>query len=100
MVENAFGHGIEPLAKGGIITLEALYTEDSVELKVSDNGLGMSEETVRAIKEGHSGGVGLKLTMERLGIHYSHPDVFSIESKEGQGTTVTIKIPLTKEETE
>lgn len=100
LVENAFNHGIKPLSGNGVISLEAQCTKDSVQLIVSDNGVGMSEETVKAIREGQSQGVGLKATIERLRIYYNRPDVLNIESKEGHGTRITVTIPVTQEETE
>jgi len=100
LVENAFNHGINPLPGNGVITLEALYTNDSVQLKVSDNGVGMSEEKIKAIKNGQSHGVGLRATIERLRIYYNKPDLLSIESKEGHGTIITVTIPITQEDME
>jgi two-component system, sensor histidine kinase YesM len=97
LVENAFNHGINPLFKKSVITLEALYSEDGIQLKVSDNGVGMDEDTVKAIKEGRTRGIGLKATIERLRIYYNNPDVFNIKSEKGQGTTITITIPNSQE---
>ena len=100
LVENAFNHSIKPLLSNGVITIEALYTEDGIQLKVSDNGIGMDEETVKAIREGRTQGVGLRATIERLRIYYNNPDVFSIESEKGRGTTITITIPNNQENEE
>jgi two-component system sensor histidine kinase YesM len=100
LVENAFNHGIKPLPSNGVITLDALCTEDSVELRISDNGVGMSAETIKAIKDGQIRGVGLRATIERLRIYYNAPDVFQIDSGKGRGTVITIKIPVRQEEIE
>ncbi len=100
LVENAFNHGIRPMSGNGTITIEACFTGDEIVLKVSDDGIGMDKETVRAIKEGRSLGVGLKATIERLRIYYNNPNVFDIVSEKGRGTTVTISIPRKKENEE
>lgn len=97
LVENAFNHGIKPLPGNGVITLEARDREDSIQLKVSDNGVGMDEETVRRIRERQTQGVGLRGTIERLRIYYGNPDVFNIESQKGHGTTIIITIPKSQE---
>ncbi len=100
LVENAFNHGIRPMSGNGTITLAACYTENGATLKVSDNGIGMDEDTVRAIKEGRTLGVGLKATIERLRIYYNKPNVFNIESEKGRGTIITINIPNNQENEE
>lgn len=100
LVENAFNHGIRPMSGNGTITLEACFTGDGIVLKLSDNGIGMDEETVRAIKEGRSLGVGLKATIERLRIYYNNLHVFNIVSEKGRGTTITISIPNKQENEE
>lgn len=100
LVENAFNHGIKPLPGNGVITLDALCTEDSVQLKITDNGVGMNEDTIKAILDGQIHGVGLKATIERLRIYYNQPDVLRIDSKKNHGTIITIKIPIIQEEIE
>ena len=100
LVENAFNHGIRPMSGNGTITLTACYTGDGATLKVSDNGIGMDEDTIKAIKEGRTLGVGLKATIERLRIYYNKPNVFNIESEKGRGTIITINIPNNQENDE
>lgn len=97
LVENAFNHGIKPLPGNGVITLEALDRGETIQLKVSDNGVGMDEETVRRIREKKTQGVGLRGTIERLQIYFGNPDVFAIESQKGSGTTIILTIPKSQE---
>ncbi len=78
------------------VTTKALPTE--VEIFVADNGKGLSQEDLERLfhpyfttKEQGSG-LGLVIT-ER--IITEHSGEISVDSKEGSGTTVSIKLPLT-----
>ena len=65
-------------------------------LKVTDNGMGMSDEQIRTLmdidtKDHHH--IGLKNIASRLELHYQNDYKFEISSREGKGTTVSITIP-------
>ncbi|SKA74291.1 two-component system, sensor histidine kinase YesM [Clostridium sp. USBA 49] len=98
LVENSIYHGIKPTRKKGNIFISTLIRGDFIELIVQDDGAGMTEEKLRSIKEFNGGGIGLSGTMERLNIFYNGKSKFEIESKLGEGTKVTIYIPLNQEE--
>lgn len=70
------------------------------ELKVSDNGTGMSKEVQEKIFQpffttkptGEGTGLGLSLTYDI--ITKGHGGTIEVESVEGEGTTFTVKLPL------
>jgi sensor histidine kinase YesM len=111
LIENAFIHGIESYEEGAVFILRVFVKENDVIVEVSDNGLGMSEETkerllsfVRGEQEqgvfgvgnarGHSTGIGIRNVIRRLQLFYDKLDVVEIESVVGQGTTIRLKLPM------
>ncbi|HHW58381.1 MAG TPA: sensor histidine kinase [Clostridia bacterium] len=107
VVENAFIHGLEDTEKRGFIKLTVKKDNDKVLIEVIDNGIGMSEEKVRAIlsadnedlSKRHVTGIGMHNIINRLRLFYNISaieDVIEINSKIGEGTKVTLKIPLIK----
>ncbi|MDX8045504.1 histidine kinase [Gracilibacillus sp. S3-1-1] len=69
IVENAVKHGIMKQASGGTIEIKAFKKKDYVRVIIKDNGVGMSEDSVRSIKQMdlvNSVGVGLNNTNRRL----------------------------------
>ena len=105
LVENAFLHGIESKEEGGEITIRVCNRGENCNIIIEDDGVGMSLEKIREIlqeekmenKDKHTS-IGLKNVINRLRIVYPNNDVFSIESTEGVGTKIYIKIPIVKEE--
>jgi sensor histidine kinase YesM len=101
-VENAFIHALEPLEEGGGIIVRAINKEDHVLVQIEDDGIGMSEEKIRAILDetpstttkvsGHSTGIGLNNAIRRLKLFYQTEDVITIDSALGKGTLVTLKL--------
>lgn len=102
LVENAIYHGIDNALKPCTISVLAVEKEDMIILEVSDDGEGMTEKRLEAVKnftakpKGH--GIGLKNIKERLEMSFKDCCKFTIESKSGEGTTVRIQIPKMREE--
>jgi len=107
IVENAFIHGIESIAQGAEIILSIYQEEDMVCIDVVDNGIGMSEETIQRLLEkeeeleaadstGHSTGIGMRNVRERLQLFHKD-SVFTISSRVGEGTRVSIRLPKKQE---
>lgn len=71
---------------------------NNVEIKVRDEGVGMSEDLLHKITEPFfttkfdTGGTGLGLSISYTIIR-DHGGVMSFESEEGKGTTVTVTLP-------
>ncbi|MEK7377012.1 MAG: ATP-binding protein, partial [Candidatus Margulisiibacteriota bacterium] len=74
--------------------------EDLAEIVIADNGCGISNEDLKNIFDpfftNRYGGTGLGLTVVH-GIIESHGGSIDVESKEGEGTVFTIKIPSSQE---
>lgn len=98
LVENSIYHGIKPTKRDGRIFIRASLKGEYIELMVSDNGAGMSQEQFNSVIKGETSGIGLRGTMERLNIYYNKKCKFKIESLLDQGTKVTIHIPIEMED--
>ncbi|MDO5573573.1 MAG: sensor histidine kinase [bacterium] len=100
LVENALYHGIKYKEQKGLIRLTGGYDrstkQEGIEIRVADNGAGMSAETLAHIfeqKEKNESGIGISNIQDRLQLYYGNGYGLSYESTEGEGTTVTIRIP-------
>ena len=106
LVENAIYHGIKYKEDGkGTIRVESAYAGDKLEIKVIDNGIGMSKEALEHIfdervTDRHKNGVGVLNVHRRIQLHYGMAYGLSFESEVGVGTTVTITLPLEREDIE
>lgn len=98
IVENAVIHAVEPQEDGGSIRFRVYEEEDGIAVEISDDGAGMLREKIRqiveeeALPEGHSTGIGFSNVVKRLRLFYGVEDVIEIESEEGKGTTITLRI--------
>jgi two-component system, NtrC family, sensor kinase len=80
------------------VTVTTRSLDDKIEIKITDNGNGMSEEVKAKIFQpffttkptGQGTGLGLSLAYDIL---KSHGGALKVESKEGKGTTFTIQLP-------
>ncbi|NLG83212.1 MAG: sensor histidine kinase [Firmicutes bacterium] len=102
LVENACLHGLEPNS-GHIwkITIKARSTEEFLLLEVADNGVGINRETlaeIQAVLEGKIAPperyIGLRNVHERIRLRYGNAFGLRLESVEGQGTVVTLRLPV------
>lgn len=101
MLGQIFSNSLKYTVKPPIITIQASTSEQQVRLILSDNGIGIPEEDLQRVclkgftgengrKFAKSTGMGLYLVKslcEKLYIG------FNIESKLGQGTTITLVFP-------
>lgn len=98
IVENAFVHGVSSLEEGGTITVHAWEEEGMLYIDISDNGVGIDEETLDKLNKkllniNHSGkGIGLGNISRRIDMMYHNGNV-KIYSEKGKGTTVRLVIP-------
>jgi signal transduction histidine kinase len=89
--------------KGGILTLSTRSLRDSVEVKVSDNGMGIPQKYLSQIfdpffttkKTGEGTGLGLNIVYR---IVTKYGGTIDVESKEGSGTTFTLRFPTRRSE--
>ncbi|WP_088228214.1 LytS/YhcK type 5TM receptor domain-containing protein [Desulfosporosinus sp. FKB] len=98
LIENAIKHGIYPLNSGGQVIISAVEEEGYLVIKITDNGVGIPEETLTLLQSGVTVqskglGIGLKNIEQRLKYAYHGQAKFTIKSDLGRGTVVTLKIP-------
>ena len=86
LVENAILHGIASRSEPGHVHIAARKEESSLVIEVTDNGSGLTANC----KEG----LGLSNTRSRLTQLYADRQSFHIQSKENQGVTVKVTLPL------
>jgi LytS/YehU family sensor histidine kinase len=93
VVENAITHGIEPLAEGGMVRIEARGDGDRLAVTVSDTGAGLTGVRTRPGQ-----GVGLTNVRERIAALYGTRGRFSLEESPPHGAQATIEIPMAEAE--
>lgn len=100
LVENAIYHGILPAEdRHGIIRVQCTTSEGMLYMSVSDNGVGISPDTLQRIKDGHTfstsgyNHIGIKNVKERLQILYHQECDFQIITTANQGTTIFFSVP-------
>ena len=99
---NLLSNAIIYTPPGGRVEVAACSGEDSVTLEVRDTGVGIPEEELplvfhmfhRVDKSRHTstGGTGLGLAIAK-NIVDLHDGTISLESRQGTGTRVTVKLP-------
>jgi two-component system LytT family sensor kinase len=93
LVENAVRHGVERHAGTGRVAITAEVHNGDVELRVSDDGVGISPELVPAVLAGAGGGIGLSNVDARLRATFGEHYALRIESEAGEGTTAVMTVP-------
>ncbi|WP_160497431.1 sensor histidine kinase [Paenibacillus dendrobii] len=103
LIENAIFHGIEPKEEGGgIITVSIRRAVDHIVIKVLDNGVGISKDTLNELDRrmaisGRDGGIGMFNVMERLRLTYGKASSFRIRSEENKFTEIEMMFPTAAE---
>lgn len=113
LVENALYHGLKNCTCGQTIKISASLNDDCIYLSVEDDGIGMPEEKLIQIREklekephftelGHRNNqsIGLKNIHSRIELYYGKGYGLSVESLEGKGTKINIKLPVLNEKEE
>ena len=92
LIENSIKHGLEPRIQGGTVILRSRIEGNRVFIEVADDGVGMGNRPVSALKR-TGAGIGLKNVQERLEVLYGDQASFEVVSNPGRGTVITIVIP-------
>jgi two-component system LytT family sensor kinase len=92
LVENAVRHGVERRGRGRVEIIGRDIDAD-VELRVSDDGVGMAPGRGEELLAGNGGGVGLQNVQARLHATFGSDYGLEIDSTLGRGTTVTMTLP-------
>jgi two-component system, chemotaxis family, CheB/CheR fusion protein len=99
---NLVHNALEAMTLGGTLTLVGQHTGTHVQLEVCDTGVGIPAARLSMIFEPlyttKPGGTGLGLYILRE-IVAAHRGQVTVESVEGQGTTFTLRLPITPEDT-
>lgn len=101
-VENAFFHAF-PYERKGKITILVRKLDDDLQVQIIDDGVGIDRKRLKEISEGntkteHFTGIGVNNVDDRLKLLYGSRYGILIESKENEGTTITVTIPIQMEE--
>lgn len=100
LVENACIHGVESISQNRKIVIRIAVMDRQILISVSDNGKGIDEPRLLKLKKMLEGGeklvhsVGLYNVYQRLNLYYEKNFTMDIQSQEGQGTKVSIGIPV------
>jgi two-component system, LytTR family, sensor kinase len=90
LVDNAIKHGISKLVAGGEIRISARKDDADLHLEVRDNGPGFREPN-----HSSSGGVGLRITRERLETIYGQDHSVELLALPEGGVVARVSIPFT-----
>jgi len=103
MLVNLLSNAVKYTPRGGSVTLAMSRADDSAVLAIADTGIGIPQQDQNSLftrffrasnaVDSAIPGSGLGLSIVRTIVTNHHGDV-SIESIEGGGTTVTVRIPL------
>ena len=99
---NLFRNAVEAMPKGGslAVSFQKFKKINKVEITVSDTGIGIEKEKIAHVFEPfyttrHEGtGLGLAITHK---IVEDHSGQIAVDSVQYQGTTFTIKLPISQE---
>ena len=94
-VDNACEHGFSESQdmKRVKVSVKAVNNK-IIELRVYDNGKGMTQERIRSINEVESKGVGIKNVIGRLNLYYGENFSFKINSEPGEYTEIVLTLDL------
>jgi len=99
LVENCVKHGLSPRVEGGSITLRSRLIKSRLVVEVEDDGVGMgsAQEFIRDREQGdglEGMGIGMANVAERLQVLYGDTAKMIIESREGGGTLIRLRLPI------
>lgn len=104
VILNLLTNGLDSLDPGGRITVEVRKDGNQVELLVTDNGCGMTEDVMEHLfepfftrrRDGQGTGLGLSITYRIIADHGGTIEVFS--DGPGKGSQFLVRLPLVKNE--
>jgi two-component system sensor histidine kinase AtoS len=99
LIENA----IDAMTHGGTLTINSKQSNDGVEITLTDTGSGIPKKIManlwKPFQTTKAKGMGLGLAVCKR-IVDAHGGTISAKSKEGEGTTLTIRLPIKPERVE
>ena len=104
LVENAIYHGIKMTRRPGLVRVTGRLQDRHLVFTVEDNGLGMTEEELKTLRETLSHydvsnpemGFGLYNVFKRIQLYYEIDNGLVVDSVYKKGCTVTLRLPMIK----
>jgi len=97
---NLINNAIDAIAQGGSIKIRTFKEDSHISIKIEDTGVGIANDRKDRIfdpffttKGVQSTGLGLSVS---YGIINRHQGTITVDSVEGEGTTFTIKLPISE----
>ena len=90
LIENAIIHGLEMKMGEWILEVEAKRVEETIVIRVKDNGIGFDTSSIDSLTTESSSHIGLYNIKRRLFLRYKERATFNISSYAEKGTEVTI----------
>lgn len=106
LVENAVNHGLKEVTEGGLIEISALIEERHLQLKVSDNGNGISDEKIAEayasiqaddpldMVMNENQGIGLANVLQRIRLFFGTRAIIQISRRDGGGSCISFTLPM------
>ena len=95
LVENSIKHGLTSKIEGGSIYMRSRITESHLIIEVEDDGVGMGAANLLERPTGLGGtGIGMANVAERLKVLYGDTARMTIDSHDGKGTLVRLRLPV------
>ena len=106
IVENSIIHGTELKIGEGVTTISSAKTRTRLTIQVSDNGIGMDQQTLKKLntrlnapasgelRDESDGGIALTNVSRRIHLIYGEEYGLHVFSMENAGTVVSISLPV------
>jgi two-component system, LytTR family, sensor kinase len=100
LVENSIKHGLSPKIDGGSIFIRSRVEDSQLMIEVEDDGVGMGSANFLEHPTGFGGtGIGMANVVERLKVLYGDTAAMVVDSRQGQGTAIRLRLPILAIET-
>lgn len=101
IVENSVIHGLEKISRAVLITIAVKREAEIMKIHVADNGRGMDEDKLQELEKcletderGSGDSIGICNIKSRIRLFYGEPYGMSVRSKAGDGTHITLTLPM------
>ena len=99
LVENSIKHGLSTKLEGGSIFLRSRLADANLTIEVEDDGVGMGSAQLLEKPTGlGEGGIGMANIAERLKVLYGDTARMTVDSRNGKGTLVRLRLPVLSSE--
>lgn len=110
VVENAVKHGLKPKSGEGVVAIQGKVENNTLEITVMDNGIGMDAERLEYVKtlleneetvnhpKSKRASIGIKNVYDRIKLIFGEEYDISISSFQGIGTIVKYRLPIIETE--